>query len=532
MRAALKAAGKPSEIHVYPDAPHAFHADYRPSYRQEAAEDGWRRMLDWFKRPRRGLNGAARIASEANVHCARREFRGELARVLEERSLRTVFQPIFGFREGRIIGYEALVRGPEGSTLQTPASSSRAAAEQGVAIELNILCVQEILRAFAARELAGSLFLNVSPRLIARGGFDQERAARFLDGLGIEPGARRDRAHRGLSRRSISATCTKSLMLYRSMGLPRGDRRPGRGIREPAPVVGAAPRVREGRQAFRDGHLRRPGEDAVPARDPAHRREQRLAGDRRGHRERRRLQDGEGDRHRLRPGLVHRPARGDAAPEAHARGASSPSADARVPVAPAARLRAGTEPTAHDFVRAVDPAAPQDDARRAARRFARIAFARRDSGHGRGRHRGRRVARAGSTWRAAAAVAQALRARASHRARRSHAHQGRGGPRPRGAHRDPRRIGCAAPGRRLRDPRERALPRHGLEHGRDAIVARLARARGALHESAHAAAGPGADQRAPRPAAGRARSPFTAWLVEIDQMRGFNDARASRRAMR
>jgi carboxymethylenebutenolidase len=50
MRAALKAANKPSEIHTYPDMPHAFHADYRPSYRKEAAEDGWRRMLDWFKR--------------------------------------------------------------------------------------------------------------------------------------------------------------------------------------------------------------------------------------------------------------------------------------------------------------------------------------------------------------------------------------------------------------------------------------------------------------------------------------------------
>lgn len=48
MRAALKAAGQPSEIHVYADAPHAFHADYRPSYRQAAAEDGWRRLLGWL----------------------------------------------------------------------------------------------------------------------------------------------------------------------------------------------------------------------------------------------------------------------------------------------------------------------------------------------------------------------------------------------------------------------------------------------------------------------------------------------------
>ncbi len=38
-----------SAIHVYPDMPHGFNADYRPSYRKEAAEDGWKRMLAWFK---------------------------------------------------------------------------------------------------------------------------------------------------------------------------------------------------------------------------------------------------------------------------------------------------------------------------------------------------------------------------------------------------------------------------------------------------------------------------------------------------
>ena len=48
--AAAKAAGKEVEIHVYPDAPHGFHADYRPSYTKDAAEDGWNRMLAWFKK--------------------------------------------------------------------------------------------------------------------------------------------------------------------------------------------------------------------------------------------------------------------------------------------------------------------------------------------------------------------------------------------------------------------------------------------------------------------------------------------------
>lgn len=52
MRAGLQAFGhdKKSQIHVYPDMPHAFHADYRPTYRKEAAEDGWKRMLAWFKK--------------------------------------------------------------------------------------------------------------------------------------------------------------------------------------------------------------------------------------------------------------------------------------------------------------------------------------------------------------------------------------------------------------------------------------------------------------------------------------------------
>ena len=48
--AKAKAAKKTVEIVIYPDTPHGFHADYRPSFRKEAAEDGWKRMLAWFKK--------------------------------------------------------------------------------------------------------------------------------------------------------------------------------------------------------------------------------------------------------------------------------------------------------------------------------------------------------------------------------------------------------------------------------------------------------------------------------------------------
>jgi carboxymethylenebutenolidase len=54
MQNALKEAGKPSEIKLYPDTPHGFHADYRPSYRKEQAQDGWKLLVEWFKK-----NGAA-----------------------------------------------------------------------------------------------------------------------------------------------------------------------------------------------------------------------------------------------------------------------------------------------------------------------------------------------------------------------------------------------------------------------------------------------------------------------------------------
>ena len=60
MKAALARAGegnagaKASQFVVYPGAPHAFHADYRPSYRKDAADDGWKRCVAWF-----GANGVA-----------------------------------------------------------------------------------------------------------------------------------------------------------------------------------------------------------------------------------------------------------------------------------------------------------------------------------------------------------------------------------------------------------------------------------------------------------------------------------------
>ncbi|MBD1836768.1 dienelactone hydrolase family protein [Coleofasciculus sp. FACHB-64] len=49
MRDRLKSSSSKSDIIVYPNAPHAFFADYRPSYREKEAKDGWKRLQAWFK---------------------------------------------------------------------------------------------------------------------------------------------------------------------------------------------------------------------------------------------------------------------------------------------------------------------------------------------------------------------------------------------------------------------------------------------------------------------------------------------------
>ncbi len=49
-KAALAADKKTAEFKIYPGAPHGFHADYRPSYRKEAAEDAWNQMQAWFRK--------------------------------------------------------------------------------------------------------------------------------------------------------------------------------------------------------------------------------------------------------------------------------------------------------------------------------------------------------------------------------------------------------------------------------------------------------------------------------------------------
>ena len=303
-----------------------------------------------------------------NVTPIREEAATQVRRVLAERCLSIVFQPIFGFREGRIVGHEALVRGPAQSLVHAPQELFAAAQQAGLALELNVLCIQEVLRAFARCGLDGSLFLNVSPQLIIQRGFEQERAARFMRQLGLEA-------------RNVVIELTEdyptvdfrfvheSLTLYRSMGFRvaiddlgegfaslrlwselrpeyvKADKHFVRGIAtDPVKLqfLRAIQHIAEnsGSQVIAEGI--ESAEDFRVAKDIG-------------------IACGQG-------WFIGRPAERPNTDLSAA--AAAAYADTRVPVLAPVRLRVGDEPCARDFVRDVAPARPEDPITTLLQRFA------------------------------------------------------------------------------------------------------------------------------------------------------------------
>ena len=310
----------------------------------------------------------ARGGVKEQVAQIRQESFEPLRRVLEDRALNTVFQPIFDFREGRIVGYEALVRGPEGSSLQSPYELFSAAQAAGLALELNIVCVQQILRAFARAALEGSLFINISPQLIVQRGFEQERAGRFMRQLGLEP-----------ARVVIELTedyptvdfrlVHESLMLYRAMGFRVAIDDLGEGFASLRLWSELRPEFVKADKHFVSGialdpvklqflraiqHIADNSGSQVIAEGIESADDFRVAKDIG-------IACGQG-------WFIGRPAE---RPNTRLTGeAQLAFADARVPVVPAPRLRAGTEPSAHDFIRAVQPVATGESIAALLERFA------------------------------------------------------------------------------------------------------------------------------------------------------------------
>jgi EAL domain-containing protein (putative c-di-GMP-specific phosphodiesterase class I)/GGDEF domain-containing protein len=281
----------------------------------------------------------------------------QLARVMAERRITPVFQPIFLFREGRIVGHEALVRGPEGSLVHTPSELFAAAAHEGRAAELNLICVQETVRAFSERRFEGTLFLNVSPLIIMERGFNRDAVERFMGQMGLAP----DRVvieltedYPALDFRLVH----ESLMLYRSMGFRVAIDDLGEGFASLRLWSELKPEYVKADKHFVTGiandpvkmqflraiqHIAESSGSLVIAEGIENAADFRVVKDIG-------IACGQG-------WFIGRPA--DEPTPAIPPEAARANADARVPVVPTPRLRAGTEPVAHDFIRAVDAVVPE-----------------------------------------------------------------------------------------------------------------------------------------------------------------------------
>lgn len=112
-------------------------------------------------------------------------LRPQLEAILARRALHVLFQPILDLVNGRIFGYEALIRGPSDGPLHAPDALFRAAALLQRVPQLDAACMQAILAAGVERRLTGLLFVNVSPASLLHPDLSAEAIVDWLQQHGL-----------------------------------------------------------------------------------------------------------------------------------------------------------------------------------------------------------------------------------------------------------------------------------------------------------------------------------------------------------
>ena len=110
-----------------------------------------------------------------------------LSSILSQSGLHSLFQPIISLSERRILGYEALSRGPSNSPLHSPLALFAVARQAGRLSELEIACRESACRRFNEQQLPGKLFLNVSPESLLEAAHQPGRTLQLLADFGIPP---------------------------------------------------------------------------------------------------------------------------------------------------------------------------------------------------------------------------------------------------------------------------------------------------------------------------------------------------------
>lgn len=110
-----------------------------------------------------------------------------LDQILAHGDLSSLFQPIVSLSERRIIGYEALTRGPSNSALHSPINLFTVARQAGRLSELEMACRKSACKRFSEQKLEGKLFLNVSPDSLLEPNHQPGRTLQLLQAFGITP---------------------------------------------------------------------------------------------------------------------------------------------------------------------------------------------------------------------------------------------------------------------------------------------------------------------------------------------------------
>ena len=107
--------------------------------------------------------------------------------ILENRQINTVFQPIVSLKDGQILGFEALSRGPENSILESPVMLFDVARVYGKLWELEFLCRIKALENAAKSNRKFNIFINVDPNIINDEKFKKGFTKEFLEKFNIDP---------------------------------------------------------------------------------------------------------------------------------------------------------------------------------------------------------------------------------------------------------------------------------------------------------------------------------------------------------
>jgi len=134
------------------------------------------------------LNPTETFGNYPAAHSTHRTFPMKtLQDILNQRNLSALFQPIMNISDGTFLGFEGLIRGPSDSPLHSPVNLFAAARQHGLSLEVEMLCRQIVLESFAAQNLPGNLFLNVSPETLTDPSFKNGQTLAYLGEIGIDP---------------------------------------------------------------------------------------------------------------------------------------------------------------------------------------------------------------------------------------------------------------------------------------------------------------------------------------------------------